>query len=207
MGNKKNNQLIVLIILLMLTCLLVYGMPASRQTEKKVSLAKYLEHIPGFTVEKSTDMPTEIYEVLDLDDYVSAIYRGDAGVVSLYIGYYYSIGKVSAAHSPLVCFPSQGWVLSHQVKKSIQVGDRTIYYEEMVSSISDTRMLVFFWYQAYDLTSTYIYRNKINTLLNEMSLEKAEKTGIDFIKAFYPQFLRYMNENDVLVMKGKSSGG
>lgn len=215
MGNKKDKQLIILIVLLFFTCLLVYGLPSSKKPGKKIALSRYLENIEGYTTERDSALSAEIYQALDLDDYISTAYTNATGRVSLYVGYYYSIDKISAAHSPTVCFPSQGWHIDQPVMKSLVVGDKTIHYAEIVASILESKSLVFYWYQAYHSTSPYIYRTKINTLLNKITgkkeehafvrvsipfsqntKESAEKTGADFIKAFYPKFIEFMEEEE-----------
>lgn len=214
MGDTKEKQLIVIIFLLFVTCLLAYGIRPSLRSDHEATISGYLESIEGYTTEKDYPLSDEIFKVLDLDDYMSAAYRGSSGRVSLYIGYYYSLAKVSAAHSPTVCFPGQGWNINQPIMKTLVVGDKTINYSEMVASIAESKSLILYWYQAYHLTSPYIYRNKINTLVNKfsgkkedhafvrvsvpftgMTKEEAEKAGIDFIKAFYPKFIMFMDEN------------
>jgi EpsI family protein len=213
LGNKKDKQLIVLIVLLIFTCLMVYGLSSSKKPGKKITLSPYLEKIEGYTTERDSALPAEVYQALDLDDYMSTAYTNTAGRVSLYIGYYYSIDKVSAAHSPTVCFPSQGWTIDQPVMKSLVVGDKTIHYAEIVASILENKSLILYWYQAYHSTSPYIYKNKLNTLFNklsgkseehafvrisvpfsQMTKESAEKTGTDFIRAFYLKFIKFMDE-------------
>lgn len=215
MGNTKEKQLIILAILLLLTCLMVYGIPSSVRSGKKIALATYLGNIEGYATERDTALSQEVFQALDLDDYMSSTYSAANGRVSLYVGYYYSLAKVSAAHSPLVCFPGQGWAIDQPVMKTLVVGDKTIHYAEMVASILESKSLILYWYQAHHHTSPYIYQNKINTLLNkfsgkkeehafvrvsipfsQMTKDNAEKMGIDFIKAFYPHFIKYMDENE-----------
>ena len=212
MGNTKAKQLIVVIVLMLLTCVMVYGIRSSAKHGKKVSISKYLENIEGYTTERDNMLSVEVYKALDLDDYMSTAYTGAGGRVSLYIGYYYSLAKVSAAHSPTVCFPGQGWTINRPSVKTLVVGDKTIHYAEMVASIFDSKSLILYWYQAHHLTTPYVYRNKINTLINKFSgkiedhafvrvsipftdatKDSAEKAGVAFIKAFYPQFIKFMD--------------
>ncbi len=72
--------------------------------------------------------------------------------------------------------------------------------------------LVMCWYQAYEKTVPEAYKNKFNALLNKLTgkkqehafirisvpigeagPEKARNVGKDFIAAFYPVFLTYVN--------------
>ena len=220
MGNTKEKQLIVVIVLMLATCVMVYGFRPSLKTGNKVSISGYLENIEGYTTEQDNALSPEVFKALDLDDYMSTAYTGAGGRVGLYIGYYYSLAKVSAAHSPTVCFPGQGWAINQPVAKTLIVGDKTIHYAEMVASILESKSLILYWYQAYHLTTPYVYRNKINTLVNKFSgrkedhafvrvsipfsdttKENAEKAGVEFIKAFYPKFIRFMDENDNIPLR------
>lgn len=212
MGNGKEKQLIVLSVLLLATALLAYGIRSPERDGGGPAIGAYLADIKGYATEKDHPLSPEIFAALDLDDYMSAAYRGSGGKVSLYIGYYYSLAKVSAAHSPTVCFPGQGWTINQPEMKTIKVGEHTIHYAEMTASILESKSLILYWYQAHHHTSPYIYRNKINTLINKLtgkkedhafvrvsvpftgkSREEAEQAGIDFIKAFYPKFIDFMD--------------
>lgn len=212
MGNSKEKQLIVLSVLLLATALLAYGIRSPERGGGGPAIGASLADIEGYITEKDHPLSPEVFQALDLDDYMSAAYRDSGGRVSLYIGYYYSLAKVSAAHPPTVCFPSQGWTVNQPEMKTLMVGEHTIHYAAMTASILESRSLILYWYQAYHLTSPQIYRNKINTLRNKLSgkkevhafvrvsvpftgksQEEAEQAGIDFIKAFYPKFIDFMD--------------
>ncbi len=136
------------------------------------------------------------------------------GRVNLYIGYYYTANKAYASHSPMVCYPSQGWQIDNKpTRKTLSIGQNVIHYEEIVTSLGEQKELVLYWYQSGERSNTQIYKNKIdmgvNKLLNNseehafvrVSLPLAEnstyaeneKTATNFIKAFYPQFLKFIS--------------
>ena len=150
--------------------------------------------------------------MLKLDDYVYTDYDGPNGRVNLYIGYYYTASKAYASHSPLVCYPSQGWEITREpTTHSLIVGPHSINYEEIVASLGEEKELVLFWYQSYLRTNSQIYQNKIdmgyNKLINndeqhafvrvsvpfKMAANKnMKKTALSFMKAFYPQFAEFI---------------
>jgi len=153
-----------------------------------------------------------IVSFLDLDDYVQTSYEKDGRGVSLYIGYYYTLDKVSAAHSPLVCYPGQGWKINQPQEHRFIVNQHAIHYAEVTAGRGEYQELVMFWYQAHEKTAPEVYSNKLNALLNKITKKKqehafvrisiplgtsspqeAEVIGKNFIAAFYPVFLNYIN--------------
>jgi EpsI family protein len=169
--------------------------------------------IEGYETASITDMSADAIKMLNLDDYVFANFAGPLGNVNLYIGYYYTANKAYAAHSPLICYPSQGWKIDNKPKKgSLQVGSQTIQYEEIITSLEGTKELVLYWYQAGLYTNTQIYKNKIDMGYNKLvqnteqhgfirvavpilkTYEEAQLAAAGFIKAFYPQFIEYISQ-------------
>ncbi|MGB3209073.1 MAG: exosortase C-terminal domain/associated protein EpsI [Desulforhopalus sp.] len=212
MGNKKAKQLISLIILLLLTGFLVFRTTGSVEVNKLVSLQTVLGPVDGYRVSQTIPLDAAFISFLELDDYTQARYEKDGRFIDLYIGYFNSLDKISAAHSPLVCFPGQGWTVNRPSEQHIRVGQQQINYAEMTASLEDRQELVMYWYQADEKTVTKAYRNKINGVLNKLTGKKQEHAfvrvsiamdqsgpdeartlGRDFIKSFYPVFLTYMN--------------
>lgn len=211
MGNTEQKQLIVLAVLFLAVAVFVHRAETTVAVQKLQMLHKELEKVPGHRLLSSSEVSREIAEFLELDDYVQSTYQGPYGPVSLYIGYYYSLAKLSSAHSPLVCFPGQGWQLHEQTKRTLQVNNSQLHYAEMVARLGDRQELVLYWYQAGRTTVPEVYRNKFNALWNRLSggsqehafvrvtvpfhegeQELARAAGEAFITAFYPAFLTYV---------------
>ena len=217
MGSKKQTRLIVLGLLLAATALLVHmGQGSAVTTTKSRTLQTVFGPVPGYTIAYQSPLAEDIYRFLDLDDYTSVGYAQERAVapVGLYIGYYFSLDKVSAAHSPLVCFPGQGWTLDQPKKRRLDIGGHVINLEEMVVRLENRQELILYWYQAGETTAPEVYRNKFNAVLNKMNgrsqehafvrvsvpfigdtPDQARAAGEQFIATFYPVFLAYIAEN------------
>lgn len=212
MGNKKNKQLISLILLLVLTSILVYWSTNAVETTKPFGLQTVLGPVKGYKVLQASPLDKQTASFLELDDYTQTRYEKDGRAVDLYIGYYFTLDKVSAAHSPLICFPGQGWDVSQPSEHRLHVDQNEIHYAEMIANMGEHQELVMYWYQAHEKTSPEAYKNKLNALLNKLTGKKQEhafvritvtigesgpegarKIGSDFITAFYPVFLTYIN--------------
>ena len=129
----KEKRLLLLLALLCVTAVFVYRGSTEIKVSKQESLRQVFGPVEGFELEYQSTLEPSIYSFLDLDDYASSGYKKDGTSIGLYIGYYFSLDKVSAAHSPLVCFPGQGWAINKPVKHTMKVGKHTIKYAEMVA--------------------------------------------------------------------------
>ena len=208
------RKLIFLNVLFLATCSFVWGFNHTAPLTTKAPLEQYLAAIDGYSIIRHNQLGPNEFNMLKLDDYVFTDYHGPAGKVNLYIGYYHSANKAYAAHSPLVCYPSQGWEITRQpVKNNFSVGPHRIRYEEIVTSSGRVQELVLYWYQAHLQTNTSIYLNKILMAYNRirfqddshafvrvsipmeaLTYDEAKERILAFIDAFYPEFVRYVSD-------------
>lgn len=209
MGNKKETKLIVLCIVLLVTCFGAYSKSTPKSISQRVPLKQSLGPVRSFQTFEDIILEPHMIVMLDLDDHIFRNYKGPGGNVNLYIGYYLTTDKAYASHSPLACFPSQGWKISDPIKQKLTAGDQTIHYAELTASIQEQNELILYWYQAGDKTTSSVTRNKYNALYNKImhkpeehafirvtvpisdsGKEAAENTAHRFIKEFYPEFSR-----------------
>jgi EpsI family protein len=210
-GNQKDKQILILTGLLLLTCIMVYWPTSTVVVQKPLALQTLFGPVQGYELLGNLTLEKEIVSFLDLDDYTQTRYRKDGKKVELFIGYYFSLAKVSAAHSPLVCFPGQGWTINQPSRHNLRLERTVIEYEELIATLGDHQELVLYWYQAADKSVPEIYRNKINAIVNNLTGKKQEhafvrisvplggstvsearKIAVDFITAFHPVFLGYI---------------
>ena len=207
----KAYKLVILILCFALTSVVIYRHPSSKAVEKKISLSQALSDINGWVMGGYTPLDPTIVKALELDDYINQNYSNGNNTISLYIGYYLTTKKVGAAHSPLVCFPGQGWVVSNTKDESLTIGGHHLQLASMVIDMGQRKELVLYWYQSFDKTSSGTFLQKIYALwakflnrgeenafvrisisMDRQSIEKVFITGVEFINAFYPRFLRYL---------------
>jgi EpsI family protein len=178
-------------------------------------LSQALLSIKGWSGSGPVALGPKIKNALELDDYANQSYSNGEATVSLFIGYYLTTKKVGAAHSPLVCFPGQGWVVSGKEEKSIAVSGRDIHFTLMTVERGQEKDLILYWFQAYDKTAPGTFLQKVYTLLakwlhsrednafvrvsvpvRDQGLNEALATAEAFIKAFYPVFLEYVRQGN-----------
>jgi len=216
LGKKTDKKLIYVILLLLVTCFFVYqdsGTTVSNHA--RLELKNFLREIDGYKISADITLGTDVTGMLKLDDYVYTSY-GNVGSkdVTLYIGHYYSLIKLTAAHSPLVCYPSQGWSINEPVKHQLTIGDDILHYGEVVAQLGDKQELIFYWYQAGNKSMIERSQLKLATAMNKLQKnneqhgfvrisvpvsgtdqEQARTTGLMFIKAVWPHYLDYIKNN------------
>ena len=212
--DKKIIKLTSLCLLFSVAIFFVYNINQEDPIRHKSLLADYFDKIPGYTLAQQNQLSNETSSMLKLDDYIFTDYSTAQAQVNLYIGYYYSANKAYAAHSPLICYPSQGWLVERQpITRQLDAGSHTIRYEEIITSYGDKKELVIYWYQARLNTNTQVYKNKITIGYNKFFYndpqhgfvrvsvpfsssgpDEARIVATNFIKAFYPLFMKYVSQ-------------
>ena len=213
MGQISHRKIIILALCLVITSIFIYSKPSSIAVEKNISLKQALANTHGWENSGFSPLDQKIVDALELDDYANQSYTKGQDIVSLYIGYYLTTKKVGAAHSPLVCFPGQGWIISDTEKKIVKAGKNNINCISMVITKGKRKELILYWFQSYDQTTPGTLLQKIYTLwakfrynrednafvrvsvaIENQLKDKAFNTGKKFIKSFYPHFLQYVKE-------------
>ena len=215
MGTKTDKKTYYIVLLLLVTCLFIYrdsGTTAGNHAGPK--LKEFLREIDGYKIGTDIALEKDTTNMLKLDDYVFTNYSNANKDVTLYVGHYYSLSKLTAAHSPLVCYPSQGWIIDTPVIHQLTIGNDTLNYSELVATLGDKKELILYWYQATNKSSQNIFKIKITTLLNKVrnnneqhgfvrvsvplsgkDQDQARTNGLTFIKAFWPHYLSYIEHN------------
>ena len=214
MGPIRCSKVIALVVCFLGVSALIYGDKGYEIVKKPVQLPHALANLPGWTNAGLVSLDAKIVDSLELDDFFYQHFTNEKDGVSLYIGYYFSSKKVGAAHSPLVCFPGQGWLLQGAKQREVKVGAERINLMSVEASTPQRKELLIFWFQAYENTSSSEFFQKLYTLkskilngrednafvritvpMEKRSAEEAYAIGLSFIKAFYPQFLSHVQEN------------
>ncbi len=213
MGQISNTRVIIIVICFALTSVFIYWQPSSSAINREIPLRETLADIKGWQRASNQVMEQDIVTALEIDEYVFQNYSNGSGHISLYIGYYKTSKKIGAAHSPLVCFPGQGWVLSDVKGKSITVGHEKINCSSMIISKGQRKEFVIYWFQAFNKTTPGTFFQKIYTLWGKFRYHREDNafvrvsipmagqtkqaafnTGVRFIESFYPVFLGYVTD-------------
>jgi EpsI family protein len=156
----------------------------------------------------------QVVTALDTDDVFFRTYRKGDADVTVYIGYYYALGKAGMAHSPLVCFPGQGWKTTGEEVRTIPVDGlpgAPVKANSIIVQKGPDKQLVLFWFQAYDRSFPSSFHQKLWTLWMKIrygveenafvrvsvpfegeDLDRPLHQASEFLQIFYPAFLTYI---------------
>jgi EpsI family protein len=99
--------------------------------------------------ELAIDAGTVAY--LKPDDYILRDYSDQQGgaPINLFVAYFKSLQNVYGPHSPSVCLPGAGWLVTSSTIAKISVPGRNdaIPVNEFIMEKSSDRILVLYWYQ------------------------------------------------------------
>jgi EpsI family protein len=209
----SKRRILIVTACFLAVSVLIYWQPEVEAARKETSLQQILLSIDGWHNGGLMPLDATIREELKLDDYANNYFTNGGSRISLYIGYYLTSKNVGAAHSPLVCFPGQGWLLSNFEKRTARAGANPINLMTIVASTPQKKELLVYWFQAFERTSPSTFWQKIYVLLSKykdsrednafvrvtvpmdkISEKEAYEVGVRFIEAFYPVFLDYVRQ-------------
>lgn len=93
----------------------------------------------------SLDSATE--QFLNADDYLLANYsQSDGKIVNFYVAYYASQRKNESPHSPIVCLPGGGWLITRLDRQNFNGAGPDHQFNRVIIQKGTTRDLVYYWF-------------------------------------------------------------
>lgn len=191
--------------------IIVYKQSAMNLIKQRRPLKSEFAIIGDWHALGENELDVDIRDALNLDDFLFSRYFCKDKSISLYIGYYYNNKKVGEAHSPLVCYPGQGWQVSKKRNTTISISKHTIRLSTIITSKGLQREVVLYWFQAFDRSFPDTFLQKIYAVwaklkygeednafvrisvpINAGSEKEAFDIGVRFIQSFYPIFHAYI---------------
>ena len=224
--DRKNYaiRIIIVCLLLLATAAATAYVPLSRSPrEKDRTLSQYLGEVGGWSSFERAAMSVNIQDSLTTDDSLFTTYKRGDRELDVYIGYYFTSDKIGKPHSPLVCFPGQGWSTSNEKKRTLILGEKDqvpLHVNSIIVQKGENRQLILFWFQAYDRSCADTFSQKIVALWNRIrhgrednafirvsiacdneDIETSLAEASEFLEVFYPAFLRYIREMNGLKLE------
>jgi EpsI family protein len=135
-----------LVVVAMVGAWMVHG--REEEVPARLSLATFPLHLGDWVAtESSLDIETE--QALGFEDYVLADYRrADGSPVNFYVAFYASQRRGVSPHSPQVCIPGGGWVISQLERTAFNLNDGSpIEVVRVVIDRANQRQIVYYWFE------------------------------------------------------------
>lgn len=146
---RASGVLSAAVLLLLLAFIAVHSLDVRDEIRPaRTSLRLFPSELAGWSASEAS-MPVDVERALGLEDYVLADYVGPASEsVNFYVAYYASQRKGVSPHSPQVCIPGGGWVISDLRNVQVPAGDGSDLTAVRVQvDRGRDRALVYYWFQ------------------------------------------------------------
>jgi EpsI family protein len=121
----------------------------------------------------SLDVATE--QFLKVDDYILANYsQSDGKPVNFYVAYYASQRKSESPHSPIVCLPGGGWLITHLERKNLDSAGIDHPYNRVIIQNGVNRELVYYWFDERGRTIADEYWAKWYLLADSIVMNRTD---------------------------------
>jgi exosortase D (VPLPA-CTERM-specific) len=179
---------------------------------ERTSLAAFPLTLGDWQASKSL-METEVEIFLGLEDYVIADYRREAQIVNFYAAFYGSQRKGVSPHSPQVCIPGGGWLITSLDRVPVTLADgSTFEVNRTLIERAGQRQLVYYWFEQrgrrianeywmkWYLLVDALLRNRSDGALVRVttpvgaleSAGSADQRLVDFVKLAVPKLPAYI---------------
>ena len=147
---KVSSKPLLVSITIILLSLMLVNMLGSRQEiiPERKKFITFPQEINGWQAkENSLDKATETF--LGLDDYLLADYKkSENGEVNFYVAYYASQRKGVSPHSPQVCMPSGGWIISSLSRVALNIANKKDFnVNRTIINKGNQRQVVYYWFE------------------------------------------------------------
>ena len=207
--------MIVLAVGLALAAVIVHGRPEPVPGARPEPLDAVFARVGPWVGGERVLLDGPVEEALELDDYTHRPYTLDGRTVWLYVGYHLRGESIGAAHSPLVCYPGQGWRILDREKMALEYRGLPLRLMRLVVVKGGHEDVVLFWFQAHGRSTAGTFRQKliafrartfygrsdsafvrVSVPVGADGREGALATGLSFIEVFYPRVHQYVVDED-----------
>jgi exosortase D (VPLPA-CTERM-specific) len=136
------------------------------------------------------DAATE--KALGLDDYILSDYAKPKGKpVNFYVAYYSSQQNGYAPHSPTVCLPGGGWLITHSEKTSYNGLGTALPLNRVILDHDGSKELVYYWFDERGRKIADEYWAKWYLLVDAITKNRTDGSLIRLVTQIFPGETEY----------------
>jgi exosortase D (VPLPA-CTERM-specific) len=162
----------------------------ARQTEiipERQRFAAFPQDL-GSWVGHASSLDARTSKALGLDDYLLSDYRrvGGGQVVNVYVAYYSTQRNGYSPHSPLVCLPGGGWLISQFARTTYRDVNSEWPINRAIIERDGTRELVYYWFDERGRKIANEYWSKWYLLLDAVIKNRTDGALVRVITQIEP---------------------
>jgi exosortase D (VPLPA-CTERM-specific) len=132
----------------------------------------------------------EIEHGLALDDYILSDYtRLDGKAINLYVAYYVSQRKGESPHSPVVCIPGGGWLITDLERTTYRSPEIEQPLNRAVIERDGAKQIVYYWYEERGRKIASEYWSKLYLLVDSITKKRSDGGLVRLITPVFPDEL------------------
>jgi exosortase D (VPLPA-CTERM-specific) len=138
---------------------------------------------------RASAMQPQIEHALGLEDYILTDYRrSDGKEVNFYVAYYSSQRKGVSPHSPTVCIPGGGWLITQFDRTVFDDGSSRISLptNRVVIEKDSAKRIVYYWFDQRGRKIANEWWSKWYLLVDAISLNRTDGALVRLTTAVYP---------------------
>ena len=126
-------------------------------------------------------------KALRLDDYLLSDYADPSGkAVNLYIAYYTSQRNGYSPHSPVVCLPGDGWLITSLERTTYDGAGQVVPINRVVMDKGGSKQLVYYWFDERGRNVASEYWAKWYLLADAITKNRTDGALIRLITPIFP---------------------
>jgi exosortase D (VPLPA-CTERM-specific) len=129
----------------------------------------------------------QVENFLALDDYILSDYsKSDGKAVNLYVAYYASQRNGESPHSPLVCIPGDGWLITRFEQTSYGSPGTEQPFNRAIIERNGTKQIVYYWYDERGRRIASEYWSKLYLLSDAITKNRSDGALVRLITTIFP---------------------
>ena len=153
---------------------------------ERTRFAAFPDHI-GEWQGRTSQLDDATAKALGLDDYILSDYRKPGGApVNLYVAYYTSQRNGYSPHSPLVCLPGDGWLITDSKRISYDGVGNALPINRVIIDKNGQKELVYYWFDERGRNIASEYWAKWYLLADAITKNRTDGALIRLITAIAP---------------------
>lgn len=212
MSSLASNKFIrILTLVLVVQAVLFYSASRGEAAHPAPPLSAFPAVVGQWHELQEGVIEKEEMDVLKADDVLTRLYGGPKGAANLFIAYFTTQRAGQSPHSPKNCLPGSGWQQTESGTVNVDTPSGPIHINRYLVARGENQSLVFYWYQSQGrviadefAAKFYLVEDSIRKHRSDTSLvrvvvgvdpnhpDRADKTGLDFVKTFYPEVKSFL---------------
>lgn len=188
-GSLSRGPLVSCFLLLCATGLAAYFVSTRYEIQPERILFAAFPTTLGDWHGKPASLDQQVASSLGLTDYILSDYaRRDGRQVNLYVAYYASQRTGQSPHSPSVCIPGNGWVITNLERTYYHSNDFSVSLplNRVVIARGPNKQLVYYWFDERGMKIANEYWSKLYLLKDAILRNRTDGALVRLTTPIYP---------------------